>query len=198
MLRTSSERSQPGPDDLAVVELQLGQPAEPQLEEMHPVPAPLPCSRDFACRDKRRSDEADLLDQFASRRRLGRLVAAQGAAGETPFGPIGRTDQQNITTNVDRHQRALVPGAPQPPPDAGERKTEAIRNSADSVATPAACHEQTFDRQKRFLFPPTHGADAPRRAGLGRLSRERTGTQGRRAVASATRIPMPPSIGRHI
>src|SRR5208282_5846905 len=85
----------------------------------------------------------------AERRKRGGAVvpvtaALDCAAREIPFGPIGGAQEQQTSIDVDRHERAFMLCAPQPPPDARERKTKAVRGPPESVERPGIRHGLTF------------------------------------------------------
>lgn len=131
-------RYEPRLDDLAVVEPQLGQFVQSQDKEVHPVSPSIPCPARSTGWKQPHRDKPNLLGQLTPRRSLGRFTTLDSATWEAPLGTIRGAQQQNSLIDVDGHERALVLCMPQPPPDAGDGKTNAERDPPGGVEVPNA------------------------------------------------------------
>src|SRR5208337_478032 len=115
--------------------MQCGQPARAQLKEMHPVASAVPVAADNTCSEEGRRGETDFLSQLTPRRRFGRLNGSDTATRQIPLRSIGRPRQQQIRTDIDRDQRALMVRVRQLPPEPGKGKPNAEGRPPGEIET---------------------------------------------------------------
>ena len=113
--------------------MQRGQPAQAQLKEMHPVASAVPKAADDTGLDEGGRCKADFFSQLTPCRRFGGLNGSDTAARQIPLGAIGRPHQQQIRTDIDRDQRALMVRVRQPPPEPGKGKFKTERRPPGEI-----------------------------------------------------------------
>src|SRR2546428_8040626 len=92
---------------------------------MDPVTAAVPHAAGDTSGGQCRRRETGLLGQLAPRRRFWHLAVPNAATGQMPPPTIRGAYQQQRRPDINRHHGTLMPRARQPPPDAGNRKTDA-------------------------------------------------------------------------
>jgi hypothetical protein len=122
-------------DDLAIVELQLRQAIQSQFKEIDPVFSPVPNALGLA-RGKQAICwyfQANFFAQLAPRGGFRCLARSHSTTREVPLLAIGRAKQQERSVDVDRHERPLMPGAPNAPPDTREGKAKTVCRAPSSI-----------------------------------------------------------------
>jgi hypothetical protein len=119
---------EPRRHDLAVVDPQHRLRVQAQLEDAHALAPEVPFAGHLARQNEfvGADGEAKLFAEFTPRR-LSRLLApADSATRPGRVGPVGLLHGEDATVEPDRHHRAVVVRAAQPPPQPREAEADPV------------------------------------------------------------------------